>query len=124
MALRTRQHFALTFSVLVAGVAPTMTTSASCNVTPRLDRSLRHRGMRVGTATLLVEVIVSTIAPDTWDDVGGQVSIQVVDAWGVAGFRPPTMFTRKIRRSAPSDATRRSVNSRTDSLVWRKTPRS
>ena len=49
MAPRIRQHFALTFSVLVAAVA-TMAQTASANVTPRLDRSLRHRGMRVGLA--------------------------------------------------------------------------
>lgn len=31
-----------------------------------------------------VRVIQSTIAPDTWDDVGGEGSIEVVDDWGVA----------------------------------------
>lgn len=32
----------------------------------------------------LRDVIQSTVAPNTWDEVGGEGSISIVDAWGVA----------------------------------------
>ena len=82
MALRTRQHFALTFSVLVAAVATMpQTASAKCNAEARPQSPPPRNTSR---SSPLIEMITSTVAPDTWDDVGGQASIQVVDAWGVA----------------------------------------
>ncbi|MEX2016171.1 MAG: hypothetical protein WD873_05990 [Candidatus Hydrogenedentales bacterium] len=37
----------------------------------------------VGRFDALVRVVTSTIAPDTWEDVGGPGSVQPLDAWGL-----------------------------------------
>lgn len=63
----------LTMSTLIAPAV----AQNSAGVPPEQPR--RHSKFQP-----LKDVIQSTIAPNTWDDVGGEGSISIVDTWGVA----------------------------------------
>ena len=81
MALST-SHLGRSLALLVTLVAAwTLTAPASAQSSYGGGRQQERQTSRFQP---LRDVIQSTVAPNTWDEVGGEGSIRIVDAWGVA----------------------------------------
>jgi hypothetical protein len=81
MALST-PHLGRSLALLVT-LAAAWTLTAPTSAQSTYGRG-RQQERQTGRFQPLRDVIQSTVAPNTWDEVGGEGSIRIVDAWGVA----------------------------------------